>query len=214
MLVHLRVAQLLCSRLCHDLLGPVGAVNAGMELIDEGDNDREAMALIARSGQVASRRLAFYRAAFGLGAGRETSLAEASALASGLLADGTVSLDWPRAGGPAPETPVGSQGLQLLLNLVLLGAESLPRGGTLEVRLAEIPEGLGVAMTAAGDGARLKDHLVAAMAPDVAGDALTAHTVQGYLTARLADSLGATVEVSDGQPREVHLATVLPTARD
>ncbi|MBE0532481.1 MAG: hypothetical protein IH626_16775, partial [Rhodospirillales bacterium] len=68
MLIDLRVAQLLCSRVCHDLIGPVGAVASGIELMGEdGSMAEDAMALIVKSSAQASRRLAFFRTAFGLG---------------------------------------------------------------------------------------------------------------------------------------------------
>ena len=98
MQVDLRVAQLLSSRLCHDLVGPIGAVNTGLELFQEGfDDDEKALGLVADSAGEASRRLTFFRGAFGFGAGDkgEATLNEARNLAVGLLASGKVALDWP-----------------------------------------------------------------------------------------------------------------------
>ena len=98
MQMDLRVAQLLSSRLCHDLVGPIGAVNTGLELLQEGfDDDEKALGLVADSAGEASRRLTFFRGAFGFGAGDkgEATLNEARKLALGLLASGKVALDWP-----------------------------------------------------------------------------------------------------------------------
>ena len=83
MQIDLKVAQLLSSRLCHDLVGPIGAVNTGLELMEEdSDDDGAALGLMARSAAEAIRRLAFYRMAFGLGgAGGGAALDEARAKA-------------------------------------------------------------------------------------------------------------------------------------
>ncbi len=204
--VDLRVAQLLCSRLCHDLVGPAGAVNAGCDLIAEtGGDDDGALALLATSGRQMTRRLAFYRAAFGLGGAGD--LMEARRLAADLLAEGPVVLDWPAAGEQRSEDV---QLAKLVLNLILIGAESLPRGGRLAVHVADLPEGTGVALTANGQGARIKDEVRAAMAPRVDADDLSARTVHGHLGARLAEALGAAIEVSAGEADEVRMAVLIP----
>ena len=210
MLVDLKVAQLLCSRLCHDLVGPIGAVNAGMELMSDGTNDvDEAMALVAGSGQQLNRRVIFYRLAFGLGAGARASVADARMLAGELLSEGPVALEWSDPAAAGPGKPICADGMKLLLNMVLLGVESLPRGGTLEVRVADLAEGTGVAMTATGVGARFRDDLRAAMEPNILVGDLSARTVQGYFAARLAERLGTAVEASDIGDDKVQLAAVL-----
>lgn len=211
MLVDLKVAQFLCSRLCHDLAGPVGAVSAGLELLDEGAGDAAgALALVADSAREMTRRLAFFRMAFGLGAGAGGGIAldEARDLAVDLLAEGRVTLDWPP--DTSRERTVPAAALKLVLNLVLLGAESLPRGGALRVHFADLPEGVGAAVTAIGEGARFSDDLRAAMASDVPVGQLSAKTVHAHFAARLAEDFGVTFEVSESAPGEVRLAVLLP----
>ncbi len=211
MLVDLKVAQLLCSRLCHDLVGPIGAVNAGMELMSDGTSDvDEAMALVAGSGQQLNRRVIYYRLAFGLGAGARASVADARMLAGELLSHGTVALDWPDPADAGPGKPICADGMKLLLNMVLLGIESLPRGGTLAVGVSAEAGGTGVAITAAGTAARFRDEVRAAMGPDFPVGDLSARTVQGYFTARLAERLGTAVETSDMGGNRVRFAAVLP----
>ena len=211
MLVDLKIAQLLCSRLCHDLVGPAGAVNAGMELMVDGTGDvDEAMALVASSGQQLNRRLIFYRLAFGLGAGARASVADARMLAREMLSEGAVALDWSDPKDSGPGKPICADGMKLLLNMVLLGVDSLPRGGTLAVQVTDLAQGTGVAMTAAGAGARFRDELRTAMGPDVPVGDLSARTVQGYFAARLAERLGTAVEASDIGGDRIQLAAVLP----
>ena len=209
MLVDLRAAQLLCSRLCHDLVGPAGAVNAGMELIQEDPrNAGEALTLVADSGQQIVRRLEFYRIAFGLGGEGAASLGEIRALSAGLLAEGNVTLTWMDE-GVLPGPPLPATGGKLVLNLVLLGVDCLPRGGTLEVHVAALAEGLGVAMTAIGQGARLRSEVQAALQPEVASADLSARTIQGYFAQRLAEHVGTSIETSDTVDDQVRLALVL-----
>jgi histidine phosphotransferase ChpT len=212
-LIDIEVAQLLCSRLCHDLISPVGAVNTGMELVQENDpaTRDEALALVAESGRQAARRLAFYRAAFGKGGGDGVmSAAQVRDLAAGLLSEGPVGLIWPDEPPAGPGLAIHKGVARLLLNLILLAVEALPRGGTVTVRLAPLPEGLGAALSAAGPGARFRDDLRETMSPVVPVEDLTARTVQGHFTARLADALGVAVEIADDGAGEVRLAALLP----
>lgn len=211
--IDLRVAQLLCSRLCHDLVGPSGAVNAGLELLAEAsvpaDGPDGALALVGRSARELARRLAYFRVAFGSGGG-DRGLADAHDLAADLLADGNVRLAW--RGPAADDAGVAPAAGKLLMNLILIGVDSLPRGGALEVRFAALPEGLAVALTATGQGARLKEDLRQALVNGLAVEEVTARNVHGYLCRCLADSLGIEVEVSDGNAGEVRYAVLLPNA--
>lgn len=215
MLVDLRVAQLLCSRLCHDLVGPAGAVNAGLELIEDQGADRaEAMALIELSAHQVASRLAFYRIAFGQGGedGGTAALTDARRLTKRLLSGGGIELDWPEDAGFDSAAPIPTNAIRLVLNMVLLSAEALPRGGTLSVRFAELADGVGVAMTASGERAGLREELWRSLNSEISVEDLSARTVQGYFAARLAKQLAAELEVTEGPAGEVRLAVVVPLA--
>lgn len=214
MQVDLSVAKLLCSRLCHDLVGPIGAVNTGLEFLDEGlDEDGKALELIVKSGSEATRRLAFFRIAFGHGAGTggKATLTEAQALAAGLLAESKVGLDWPENADDQPQGPVLPEVVKVILNMVLIASESLPKGGTVGLRFAELPEGLGVAVTAEGQGAKLRDDIGTALADGAEAGELTARNVHGYFAQILARNLGALIEPSAGQDGEIRLAVIFPS---
>jgi histidine phosphotransferase ChpT len=216
--IDLRVAQLMCSRLCHDLVGPAGAINAGVEFLDEAQGrDDGALALVANSGRQVTRRLAFFRVAFGLAGGADgvLSLAEARGLAEDLLAGGRVDLDWPLAGaGVDGQTPRPLDTARLVLCQVFIASGALPRGGKVEVRFAEGRQGVEVRVSAIGRDAGLGDDLLAAIAPDVSPDKLTARTVHGYYSARLAERLGTQIRIDNGQPDQCRLSVVVPGATD
>ncbi|MGB0683056.1 MAG: histidine phosphotransferase family protein [Magnetovibrionaceae bacterium] len=209
----LRVAQLLCSRVCHDLVGPSGAINAGLELMMEQSGQLDGpdgpLSLVERSAQMMGHRLAFYRVAFGSGGGGgPRPLAEAAKLSRDFLSDSTVSLEWQQI----EEQALAEGGSKLLLNMVLLGHECLPRGGRLSVSFAGLDEGIGAAMVAEGPGARLKDDVRAALDPEAPADHLTARNAHAHYAQKLAESLGGLIEVADGAGDEVQLAVLLPFA--
>lgn len=211
MLIDLRVSQLLCSRLCHDLVGAAGAVAAGLELAGDlglaSPDAADAFAMTVNSSSQLSARLAFFRVAFG---GGGTSLAAARTVAGTYLADHGTALDWPEA-TPEIDRVAGGDGARLVLNLVLLGKEALPRGGSVAVHLAPVEGGIGVAVVASGVGARVRAADRDAMAPGFPAGELTPHTVHAYFTASLAASLGGAVEIGEAAG-EVRLAALLAGA--
>lgn len=188
-MVELRVMELLNARLCHELISPVGAINNGVELVAEEDADadfqRDAMKLIASSAKTAGHRLNFYR--FAYGSGRGSTGKDAT---SGLLEGGKVKLDWIDSASALP-----LEWQRLAGNMVVIAAEVLPRGGNLEVAAGE--GGKGIVVNAAGDSVNLTAELRAALADNADTDALTARTVHGYYTARVAESLGAKLELAE-----------------
>lgn len=212
--IDLRVAQLMCSRLCHDLVGPAGAVNAGVEFLDEANgNDAGALALVSSSGRHVTHRLAFFRVAFGFAGGADgaLSLAEARGLADRMLLGGRVDLDWPLTDADT-QTPQPLDTIRLVLCQVLLAADALPRGGRIEVRFAERRQGLEARVSAIGRDAGVGDDLLAAIGPDASPDELTARTVHGYYAARLAERLATAIRIENKQPDKCTLAAVVPGA--
>ncbi|HEY1506942.1 MAG TPA: histidine phosphotransferase family protein [Stellaceae bacterium] len=188
-MVELRVMELLNARLCHELISPVGAINNGVELVAEEDMDadfqRDAMKLIASSAKTAGQRLNFYRFAYGSGRG---STGKDAAL--GLLDGAKAKVDWQDSASALP-----LEWQRLACNMVVIAAEVLPRGGMLRIEAAE--GGKGIVVNAGGDSVNLTAELRAALADNVDVDALTARTVHGYYTARVAESLDAKLELTE-----------------
>lgn len=127
----------LIGHLCHDLVSPVGAINNGLELLEESGSpvDREAMALIAQSARMLTARLRCYRLAYGT-AGRSLDCRPSDAravLQDWFAADRRFILDWP----VDPKRSLQPGFVQLLLNGVILIAQLSPRGGKISVLFDE-----------------------------------------------------------------------------
>lgn len=200
--VEFRVLELLCARLCHELVSPIGAINNGVELLGEEDPDfvRDAIALIGQSGRKAGQRLQFYRFAYGTAATASGGAADGRELALGLVEGSKTSCDWP---AEAATLPVDWQ--KLACNMVVLAAEALPRGGKVLVRPMRAGAS-GIEVAAEGDAINLTPEVRAALDEGVAADSLTSRTVQAYFTARLAAALGARFTISLPEPGRVVLS--------
>ena len=125
------LASSLSSRICHDLASPIGALGNGVEFLSGRVDDatrEHATKVIEDSVRQAAARLAFYRAAFGMGGslGENARLSELRDMTAAILQGGRVQLDWETG-----EEEIARGPMRVMLNLVLLGAESLPRGGVL-----------------------------------------------------------------------------------
>jgi histidine phosphotransferase ChpT len=181
----LDLAALLCSRLCHDLISPVGAIINGLEVMEE-DKDEEtktfALDLIKRSAGQASAKLQFCRLAFGASgsAGAQIDLGDAEKAARGLLDDGKTTLVWNLA-----RALIAKNRVKLLLNMLLVGSGTIPRGGTLTVD----PMGEGYRVTARGLNARLAPATADLLAGTPA-EAVSAHAIQPLYTGILARDCG------------------------
>lgn len=214
--VDMRVAELLCSRLCHDLVGPVGSVNHGIELLEEGVGALmgEATQMIGQSAEQAAARLEFFRVAFGLSGGGsgQMSMEEGRKLAAGFVKQ-DVQLNWPVVEGlpwSDQDKRVPKDVIKVILNLVMLGLDCLPRNGSLSLSQAVLPEGLGVALVVEGPKAHVKDEIQKAISPDANCDSLTARTVQPYFMAKLAEDLGMDFEIFSPEADCVQLAVIIP----
>lgn len=195
--VDLRVLELLSSRLCHELISPVGAINNGIELMDEDDPEfiKDATKLIATSARTAGKRLDFYRFAYGSG-----RAGTARDVVMGLLEGGKSRCEW-----DAGVSALSTEWQRVACNLVVLATEALPRGGG--VRVALVAGKPGVVATAAGDAINLTPEMRAVLAGTTNVADLTARTVHAYYTGKLAEALGAHLSLT-----EPHAGNVLFTA--
>jgi histidine phosphotransferase ChpT len=186
----LDLAALLCSRVCHDLISPVGAIVNGLEVLDDNPKpeDRDfALDLIRKSAKTASARLQFCRLAFGAAgsAGAQIDLGDAQNMAKGHIEDGKVTLSW-----NLPRLLLPKNRVKLLLNMLIIAQQTIPRGGTLTIDPLGEGEAMSFRVTAAGLNARVPQPVVDSLASSAAADA---HAVQPYYTRLLAQACGLTV---------------------
>jgi len=192
----LDLAALLCSRVCHDLISPVGAVVNGLEVLEE-DKDEEtktfALDLIKKSAHQASARLQFCRLAFGAAgsAGASIDLGDAQGVARGFMEDGKTKLAW-----NLPRELLPKNRVKLLLNLMVLAGQTIPRGGTLTVDPIGAGQSMGFRITTAGLNARIPQAVPALVAGEPAGHTVDSHAIQPFYTGLLARSCGLTVTLA------------------
>jgi histidine phosphotransferase ChpT len=196
----LQLSALLCARLCHELSGSIAAINNGAELVVDEDLDfaRDAVELIGVSARKAVDRLQFYRFAYGFSGGAATAGAEPRDLAARLFGGSRISCEY---GEKAAVLPLEWQ--KLACNLLLVGAEALPRGGRLVLTTPML------AVDAIGDVSSLSPESLAALTLAAPVDALTSRTVQAHFAGLLAESLGCRL-IETVKPGRVRLAAVTP----
>ncbi len=202
MSAELRLAEMLCTRLCHDLTGPIGAVNNGAEFLqEEGFNlQGQAVELITTSAAAAVARLQFYRVAYGrVKESGEASLGDHQKLAQDFFAGGKITLDWPDAHGEASGVSVSLRMMRLLFNMLIIATGSLIKGGTVKVRIAQVSESEKRIEVEAQGGSVKWDAESETVLRGVDISTVTPKTVQLYVTHKLAEELHAqlTLHASD-----------------
>jgi len=195
----LELAALLCSRVCHDLISPVGAIVNGLEVLDDNPKpeDRDfALELIRKSAKTASARLQFCRLAFGAAgsAGAQIDLGDALNMAKGHIEDGKSTIVW-----NLPRLLLPKNRVKLLLNMLVIAQQTIPRGGTLTVDPIGEGETMSFKVTATGLNARLPQNIADMLASNQAAG-IDAHAVQPYYTRLLAEACGLKVTLkSEGE---------------
>lgn len=186
------LAALLCSRVCHDIISPVGAINNGLELLDEGGADEDAMQLIRASAKNASARLQFARIAFGAAgsAGMQIDTGDAESVARAFIANEKPELAW---NGPRLLLP--KHKVKLLLNLILVANGAIPRGGNLTVEIGEEDGRTRFVVTATGPMVRVPPKFLELYSGTTPEEAIDAHAVQPYYTLLMAREAGMAIEM-------------------
>ena len=212
----LELASLLCSRLCHDLLSPVGALSNGLELLaEEKDPEmrKQCFALLEQSARISADKLKFFRLAFGAagGFGDRVPMAEARSVVDALVANnGRIAVNWALSGDALPKPAV-----KVLLNLSLIGIEALVRGGTLDIGAEErSSDGIGgaieIVVRAAGPKIAFDPEIGRALEGAIAPAELSSRTGPAAMIRMLAESPGGGLQFALGEDALV-LGAVLPT---
>lgn len=192
-----RLAELLCTRLCHDLTGPIGAVNNGAEFLGEEGFalQEQAIELIIGSAQQAVVRLQFYRQAYGrVNHQGEASLNEVRKLAGEFFAGSRFELVWPEQYTDAVEVSVSRKMAQLVLNMLILISGSMPRGGTLDIAIVKRDDGQAeVRVKGVGEAVREDADSLKALDGKMNIADATPKTVQPYFMARLGEMVNVSL---------------------
>jgi histidine phosphotransferase ChpT len=206
-------ASLLCSRLCHDLLSPVGALNNGIELlVDEHDPEMRArcLELLGESARASANKLKFFRLAFGAAGGfaDEVDTREARVAIEGLFGgDGRIQLGW-----MVDEPAMGKSALKVLLNLVLIAGDALVRGGRLDVGVERHESGLDIVVRAEGPRIVLDPELKRALLGETSEEAIAPRAAAAWLAHSLVLDGGGDIQVADQEEGVLLIGASLPAA--
>ena len=190
---HLDLAALLCSRVCHDVISPVGAIINGLEMLEE-EKDAEmrqmSLDLIRKSAATASARLQFCRLAFGAAgsAGASIDTGDAEKVTRGLLGEDKIKLLW-----NAPRILMPKNKVKVILNLCLIASAAIPRGGTIAVSIQGEDAATEIHVDVKGPNARVAHGVPQLLAGSPDNGTVDAHGIQAYYTGLVARAAGLNV---------------------
>ena len=205
------LASLLCSRLCHDLMSPVGALNNGIELLaDEQDEEmrEKCLELLADSARASANKLKFFRLAFGAagGFGDEINVHEAETALEGVFGpERRIELGWMVAGDKLPKGAA-----KLLLNLALLAGDALVRGGRLDVGAENRDGEIELVIRAEGPRILLDPVLRETLATGGSGGTVEPRAAGAWLAHSLAAEAGGSIQLSDPSSEALLIGAVVP----
>ncbi|MCY7398995.1 MAG: histidine phosphotransferase [Sphingomonas bacterium] len=205
------LASLLCSRLCHDLLSPVGALNNGIELLaDEQDPDmrERCLELLTESARASANKLKFFRLAFGAGGGfgDDIDTREARSALEGLYGpEKRIELGWVVAGDRLPKGAV-----KLLLNLAMIAGDALVRGGRLDVGVERSASAIEMVIRAEGPRVLVDSKLRDTIVNGASGGAVEPRAAGAWLAHALAAEAGGSIQLSDAAADMLLIGVTLP----
>jgi histidine phosphotransferase ChpT len=192
----LDLSALLCSKVCHDVISPVGAIVNGLEMLeDEKDPSMREMTLdmVKRSSATASARLQFCRIAYGAAgsAGAAIDTGDAEKMARGVIEDDKTKLVW-----NATRVLLAKNKVKVLLNLCQMAAAAIPRGGVVEATITGEGETAALSVKASGAYLRLAKHATELLAGRPESGSVDAHGIQAYYAGLVARASGLEVKVT------------------
>jgi len=190
------LSALLCARICHDLISPVGALGTAIEILDDPANvdmHGDAMALVRTSSRQASAKLKFLRIALGAGGSAPGVIptAEVQALSNDMFADSKPDLVW-----QIDTDGIDKNRARIVMNLIMLAIQAAPRGGTVTISRTGNGEGASFSLVSTGSKVRLDAAVAKAIAGKAPEDGFDGRSIQPLYASLLARDIGGTVGAS------------------
>jgi histidine phosphotransferase ChpT len=192
----MRFIELLCSKLCHDLISPIGAISNGLEFLEQ-ENDRnnnDAFELISKSSNQAGDKLAYYRVAFGTaGSGDLMQFNLVRDMIEKLANEKNIEIEWFGIKDYA-DLSIGKISGKLLLNIVLLAFDALPRGGHAEVTVLGDDITPNTMISVTGDKCKLHEEVEAVLVSEISTNISNVRNIMAFFCKQLARSNSQTIE--------------------
>lgn len=208
------LAALVAARLCHDLVSPISALGAALSVLDDEraeDMREDAIELVRTGARQARAKLEYCRLAFGAGGSKPAviDMAEIKRLSEAMFQDARPDLDW-KSDAPGLEKPAA----RVLMNLVWLAVDSLPRGGTVTIEAIASDGGARLKIVAAGPKVRLDEAYVVAMSGKAPESGFDGRSIQPYYAGLIAREHGGRADAQAEDDRAVFTALIAPMARE
>ncbi len=205
-IIHRRISELLCSKICHDLISPVGAINNGMELLTDTSSGMQddAMSLVGASSRQAAQRLEYFRLAFGGWGGGDEATTEFGLLRQMIAShatDNKLELTWRQK--PDDSDRLAKSASQLVLGLVLIAAECARRTAALEIDLGVSTDRLHLYVKVSGDRCALHPETQNGFDQNLSIDDISVRNVVAYNCLQIAMANQLALNFSDGSPDSV-----------
>lgn len=198
MIENTKLTALVASRICHDMVEPMSAIIQGLEMIKgaDGKTDPDALSLLDTGVGKAWAKLEFFRFAMaGAMAEGDSELEEGHPVAVKLYSVLKPELVW-SVGAVAMPRPA----VRVIVNLLLIANECLPRGGKVEVVAEKTATGGEVRVIATGPRAKMRETTAQALRGEDNAE-LSGHTIQPTLTSLLARQGGVELLAREGEER-------------
>ncbi len=198
----------MCARICHDLVSPIAALGTAIEVLDDPDNadmHEDAMALVKLSARQASAKLQYLRLAFGAGGSAPgvIGVEELKTLTDGVYGEGKAEIIWDtHADGLEKNTA------RLLLNLIMLGLQAIPRGGVLTIKTSEADDATELKLSCVGPKARLAEAVTQTLAGTMPEDGFDGRTIQPFYAGMILRELGGKIAAGADEDRVVFSAKI------
>jgi histidine phosphotransferase ChpT len=204
MINEFELSELLIAKFCHDLAGPIGAINNGFEFLKEENSEmrQKAYQLVEISAKQSVARLQFFRYIYGtLPAVGEANLSEVKLLADNYLVGSKVSLNWPNEGMVVPGVSISHRMAQIILNLIHVSSYVLIHGGVVSVEMEKLPNGKRVQVVAKGNQVKQEEETTKILLGQLDGIVISTKNVHIYNVMQKVSAIKArlTCEVAEDQ---------------